>query len=85
MSKNPESKPDPVESIIYQLRIEGHLDSAWTDWFDGMTIARLENGDTLITGPVPDQAALHGLFRKIRDLGMPLVSVNRMDTQQREK
>ena len=60
---------------VYEIRIKGHLDRQWTDWFGGLTITLDENGDTLLTGPV-DQAALHGLLRKVRDLGMPLVSIN---------
>lgn len=60
--------------MIYQIRLKGHLDSQWTDWFEGLTVT-LENGDTLLSGPVADQAALHGLLKKVRDLGMPLVSV----------
>ena len=70
--------PDPTDSnkpLIYQIRIKGHLDSQWTDWFEGLTITQEDNGDTLLTGPVIDQAALHGLLKKVRDLGMPLVSV----------
>jgi hypothetical protein len=61
--------------MVYQIRIKGHLDSQWTDWFEGMTITLEDNGDTLLTGKVIDQAALHGLIKKVRDLGMPLVSV----------
>lgn len=64
--------------MIYQIRIRGHLDSQWTDWFEGLTITLEENGDTLLSGPVVDQAALHGLLKKVRDLGMQLVSVNRV-------
>ena len=64
--------------MIYQIRIKGHLDRRWTDWFGGMTITLEENGYTLLTGPVVDQAALHGLLRKVRDLGMPLVSAIRV-------
>lgn len=68
------------EAIIYQIRIEGQLGQQWIDWFDGLSINPGDNGTTLLTGPVIDQSALHGLLKKVRDLGMPLVSVNRMET-----
>jgi hypothetical protein len=71
-----EPKTDSCQPIVYQIRIKSHLSVDWTDWFDGLDIKLEENGDTLLTGPVVDQAALHGLLRKVRDLGMPLVSVN---------
>jgi hypothetical protein len=62
--------------MIYQIRIKGHLGPEWSDWFDGLTIVVEDNGDTLLTGCVLDQAALHGLLKKVRDLGMTLLSVN---------
>src|SRR5215207_6403738 len=73
---------DLDQPMIYQIRIKGHLDRRWTDWFGGMTITLEENGYTLLTGPVVDQAALHGLLRKVRDLGLPLISVTRAQTDQ---
>ena len=68
--------------MIYQIRLKGHLGGQWTDWFGGLTITLEDNGDTLLTGPVIDQAALHGLLRRVRDLGMPLLSVNRIESSQ---
>ncbi|MDA3810099.1 MAG: hypothetical protein PF518_07150 [Spirochaetaceae bacterium] len=62
--------------MIYQIRIKGHLDERWSGWFEGMTIILEDNGETIISGPVLDQAALHGLLKQVRDLGMPLISVN---------
>jgi hypothetical protein len=67
---------DSSQPTIYQIRVKSHLGSEWTDWFEGLTITQEESGDTLLTGPVVDQAALHGLLKKVRDLGMSLVSVN---------
>jgi len=63
--------------MVYQIRIQGHLGSEWTDWFEGLTITLEDNGETLLRGQVVDQAALYGLLRKVRDLGMPLLAVNR--------
>jgi hypothetical protein len=65
-------------SKIYQIRIEGHLGNQWADWFDGLDISREADGKTLLSGPVPDQPALYRLLKKVRDLGMPLVSVNQV-------
>jgi hypothetical protein len=69
---------DSEEPAIYHIRIKGHLGQHWADWFEGLTITPQDNGETLLTGRVVDQAALHGLLRKVRDLGMPLLSVTRV-------
>jgi hypothetical protein len=76
MSETPAFPENHDESGLYQIRLKGHLDDRWSDWFGGLTITLEDNGDTLLTGPVIDQAALHGLLKKVRDLGMPLLSVN---------
>lgn len=68
--------------MVYQISIKGHLGPQWTDWFEGLTITLEEDGNTLLTGTVIDQAALHGLLKKVRDLGMPLISVNRANPNQ---
>jgi len=68
--------------MAYQIRIKGHLDREWTDWFEGLTITLEEDGDTLLTGPVVDQAALYGLLKKVRDLGLQLVSVSPVEPGQ---
>ena len=70
--------------MVYQIRIQGHLGREWTDWFEGLTITLEDNGETLLTGSVVDQAALHGLLRKVRDLGLPLLSVNPVKPEQTE-
>ena len=75
MSNNLNPKTAPSQPMVYQIRIKGHLGSQWTDWFGGLTITLEDNGDTLLTGPVVDQAALYGLLRKVRDVGMQLLSV----------
>ena len=66
------------EPGFYEIRIMGHLNDRWAEWFDGMTITREANGETLISGLVVDQAALHSLLRRVRDLGIPLVLVKRV-------
>jgi len=69
---------DQVE--IYRLRVKGTLDAQWSDWFAGLSVVPQANGETLLTGPVRDQAALHGLLARIRDLGLPLLAVERVET-----
>lgn len=76
MTHTRNSERDPSQSPVYQIRIKGHLGRHWTDWFEGLTITALDNGETLLTGPVVDQAALYGVLRKVPDLGLPLLSVN---------
>jgi hypothetical protein len=82
MSNKLDPKSDPGQPVVYQIRIKGHLGHQWTDWFEGLTITLEDNGETLLTGPVIDQAALHGLLKKVRDLGLPLLSVNRVEPGQ---
>ena len=72
------------QSVVYQIRLQGQLDRQWATWFEGMTIILAKNGDTLLVGEVADQAALHGLLSKIRDVGIPLLSVNRLQPDQLE-
>ena len=79
MCKTHASTKDHDEPGLYEIRLKGHLGSQWTDWFEDLTITLEEDGATLLTGPVVDQAALHGLLKKVRDLGMPLVSVNPLE------
>ena len=75
MSNELNPKTDPSQPMVYQIRIKGHLGREWTDWFEGLTVTLEDDGTTLLTGLVIDQAALHGLLKKVRNLGMPLVSV----------
>ena len=75
---------DPGQPLVYQIRIKGHLGREWTNWFGGLTITPEDNGETLLTGPLVDQAALHGVLRKVRDLGVPLLSVIRVTPGQTE-
>ena len=79
MSNKIDQKTNPSQPVVYQIRIKGQLDSQWTDWFEGLTITLEDNGDTLLTGLVIDQAALHGLLKKVRDLGLPLISVSPLE------
>jgi len=66
---------NPIKPTVYKIRLKGHLGPEWSDWFEGLTVTLEEDGTTLLIGPVTDQAALHGLLKKVRDLGMPLLSV----------
>ena len=79
---NATQKVMPGQPIVYQFRIKGHLGPQWAEWFEGLTITLEEDGNTLLTGPLIDQAALHGLLKKVRDLGMPLLSVNNVGPDQ---
>jgi hypothetical protein len=85
MSETNRATEDDDEPGLYEIRIKGHLDNRWADWFDGLTITLEDNGDTQLTGPVIDQAALHSLLRKVRDLGLPLVSVFHVDPKQADE
>jgi hypothetical protein len=65
----------------YEIRLRGHLNARWADWFDGLTLTQQSDGTTLLIGPIVDQAALHGVLGKVRDLGLPLIAVNRRREQ----
>ena len=80
MNDTPNSK-----SPTYEIRLKGEIDARWAEWFEGLTITLEEDGDTLLAGPVVDQAALHGLLKRVRDLGMALVSVNQIQIQETRK
>ena len=75
MSEQRQSRIPTSSLPIYQIRLRGHLGARWTGWFEGLTVSLEPGGDTLLTGPVPDQAALYGLLRKVRDLGLPLLAL----------
>ncbi len=70
-----------VQQEVYQIVVKGHLDIDWSDWFDGLTITLLDNGETILTGPIVDQTALHGVLIKIRDIGLPLLSLVRLESE----
>ncbi len=80
MSENTTDQDLPdVQAEQYAITVKGCLDPCWSEWFDGMTMACTESGETILSGPVPDQAALHGLLLRIRDLNLTLIAVNRRD------
>jgi hypothetical protein len=80
MSALPAGRPDGRPR--YEIRLRGRLDPRWATWFDGMTLTTADDGTTALRGPVTDQAALHGLLQKVRDLGLPLLSVTPLETDQ---
>jgi hypothetical protein len=82
MVKNLSGDNDPGQPQVYQIRIKGHLGYQWTEWFEGLSITLTDNGETLLTGLLVDQAALHGVLKKVRDLALPLVSVSSVKTGQ---
>jgi len=85
MSNKLQPKQTPTPAVVYQIRLKSHLGREWTDWFEGLTITKEDNGDTLLTGPLVDQAALYGLLKKMRDLGTPLLSVNPVEPGQADQ
>ena len=74
--------PDRPEAGRYEIRLTGRLDAHWGAWFDGLTVSQDSDGTTVISGPIADQSALHGVLQRVRDLGLPLVSVTRVDADQ---
>jgi hypothetical protein len=78
--RNPNTDLD--QAVVYQIRVKGHLDQSWKDWLERMTLTLEDNGDTLLSCVVADQAALYGLLRKVRDVGLPLISVTRVNPGQ---
>jgi len=79
MSERHTPRPDRPEAGRYEIRLTGHLDARWAAWFDGLTVSRESEGTTVLSGPIADQAALHGVIQRVRDLGLPLVSVTQVE------
>jgi hypothetical protein len=82
MTERHPSKGDRPEARRYEIRLAGHLDPHWATWFEGLAVSPHGDGTTVICGSVTDQAALHGLLQRVRDLGLPLVSVTQVETNQ---
>jgi hypothetical protein len=82
MSERRSSTDDRPEARLYEVRLMGHLDARWATWFEGLTVTRQADGTTVLSGPIADQAALHGLLQRVRDLGIPLISVTRRESDQ---
>lgn len=82
MSDESSAENNAGQPTFYQIRVKGHLSAQWADWFDSLTITLEENGDSVLTGPMVDQAALYGLLRRVRDLGLPLLSVTQVKASQ---
>ena len=83
MAVKSDPRSEGPEPSIYAIRLKGHLSDHWAEWFEGLSITLEEDGHTVLTGPVRDDAALHGLLKRVRDSGMPLLSVNRLDPDQK--
>src|SRR5919205_806457 len=82
MSETHVSTEDHHEPARYEIRLKGHLDARWTDWFEGLSFTHASDGTTILAGSVVDQAALYGILRKVRDLGLPLIAINQVDSKQ---
>ena len=82
MSDPPAASDTRREPRHYEIRLKGHLEARWAAWFDGLSLSQESDGTTVIRGPVIDQAALHGLLSKVRDLGLPLIAVTQVDPKQ---
>ena len=80
MSEQSKLHSTSPEAPVYEIRVRGHLSNQWVNWFDGMTITLEDNGNTLLIGKIADQAELYGILRRVRDLGLSLISVNRIET-----
>ena len=85
MTDEQKSNPDADQQTIYQFKLKGHLSQQWLNWFEGLIVTLEEDGNTLLSGTVVDQSALHGILKKIRDLGMPLLSMNLIDSNPADK